>query len=211
LVVALLVLLAACRHERDAATYIPADATVLAGAELSAIRKWVPDSLREASDAMVAYNGKDVLFILRGNFTQAPMGGTLINPHLALAGSPEAIRAAQQSTGASSLLGLAPKRPVWLVARGGGSLPLTGNAANLNKLVRLTDYVTAGVNVGSRYDIEIEARCPSADAARQVEETVRAAFTLALPADVVNGVERSDSTVRVTASASPELIGKLLR
>ena len=208
----LLVALSACHRERRLESFVPPDTTVLAGADLDRIRSWVPDTFREATNVVVAFNGKDLLFLLRGNFTQAPMGGTLVNPHFALVGPPDAVRAAIEHPSASCPLcdrAPSPRPDVWAVMRGGGPLPLGGNAANVNHLLRLTDWLSAGATAGQKFDIEITAYCRSGDAASQFEETLRATLTLA-NIDTAD-VNRDGLTVRIKGSASPELVGRLLR
>ena len=174
---------------------MPPDALAVAGLHLDQIRGrnlpagWLAllEPLRDANYLMLAYNGKDVLVIARGRFAAAPAGAVLLAPDLALAGSPDAIRAAvrQRATGqpgAPSLLARSQPiagRPIWAVVRGARPLPLTGNAANLNRLLRFTDYATIAATVNSAIELEAAGFCPTADAARQLEETLRGLISLA--------------------------------
>jgi hypothetical protein len=196
-----LFLLAACHRERAPETYVPSDTTVLAGANLNKFRAWAPDTFSDASSLLVAFNGKDLLFIARGR-------------QITLSGSPDAIRRATEHPNHScDLCARAPHGDAWLVMRGGGPLPLSGNAANLNRLLRLTDWMTAAVTSGQKYAIDITAYCRSEDAARQFEETFRAAVTLAATAELADAVDvsRGGATVRINGSVSPDLIVRLLR
>ncbi|HYW46067.1 MAG TPA: hypothetical protein VE959_24600 [Bryobacteraceae bacterium] len=218
--------------DREMAACVPADTVLLAGGDLDRLRAApfyraaaVPglDAFAGASGLMVVWNGKELLFIARGKFADAPMGGTLIDSSLAVAGAPEAVRAAIAQhrtgrTGASELLeraeAIAAGRQVWAVAQGGGGWPLTGNAANLNRLLRLTDFVTMGATLTDRADLEIVGRCPTPDRARQLEETSRAMLSLASAAGIrLDSVQvrREDLAVHVTLSADAQAVGKLLR
>jgi hypothetical protein len=220
----------------DMEVCVPPDALAVAGLHLDQIRGrnlpagWLAllEPLRDASYLMLAYNGKDVLAIARGRFAAAPAGAVLLAPDLALAGSPDAIRAAvrQRATGqpgAPSLLARSQPiagRPIWAVVRGARPLPLTGNAANLNRLLRFTDYATIAATVNSAIELEAAGFCPTADAARQLEETLRGLISLASAtthdrdlAALMRSVQlrREDATVRVSLSAGAATLEDLLR
>jgi hypothetical protein len=218
--------------DREMAASVPADTVLLAGCDLERLRAApfyreaaVPgiEAFANASEVMVVWNGRELLFIARGKFAAAPMGGTLIDSSLAVAGAPEAVRAAiaqhrSGRTGAPSLLAraeaIAAGRQVWAVGQGGGGWPLTGNAANLNRLLRLTVFVSVGASLTDRADLEIVGDCRTQDAARQLEETSRAMLSLAVAAgtrlDSVQ-VRRDDLAVHVTLSADAQAVWKLLR
>jgi hypothetical protein len=219
---------------------VPPDALAVAGLHLDQIRAsnsyrnlppgWLAllEPLRDANYLMLAYNGKDALAIARGRFAAAPAGTVLLAPDLALAGAPDAIRGAvrQRATGQpgpSSLLARSQPiadRPIWAVARGARPLPLTGNAANLNRLLRFTDYATIAATVNSTIELEASGFCPTADAARQLEETLRGLISLATAtthdrdlAALMRSVQlrREDATVHVSLSASAPTLEELLR
>jgi hypothetical protein len=219
---------------------VPPDTLAVAGLHLDQIRAsnsyrnlppgWLAllEPLRDANYLMLAYNGKDVLVIARGRFAAAPAGALLLAPDLALAGAPDPIRDAvrQHATGqpgAPSLLARAQPiagRPIWAVARGARPLPLTGNAANLNRLLRYTDYATIAATVNTAIELEVAGFCPTADAARQLEETLRGLISLATAtthdgdlAELMRSAQlrREDSIVRVSLSASAPTLEELLR
>jgi hypothetical protein len=219
---------------------VPPNALAVAGLHLDQIRGsnsyrslppgWLAlvEPLRNANYLMLAYNGKEVLAIARGRFAAAPPGAVLLAPDLALAGSPDAIRDAvrQRATGqpgAPSLLARSHAiagRPIWAVARGARPLPLTGNAANLNKLLRFTDYATIAATVNSTIELEAAGFCPKADAAQQLEETLRGLISLATATthdrDLVAmmrsvQLRREDATIHLSLSASASALEGLLR
>ena len=223
---------ASCGHvprgavDPEMAASVPPGTVALAGGDLDRLRAAsVPglDAFAGATALMVAWNGTELLFIARGKFADAPMGGTLIDSSLAVAGAPDAVRAAiaQHRTGRTGAPGLleraesiAAGRQIWAVAQGGGGWPLTGNAANLNRLLRLTDFVMVGASVADRADLEIVGHCPTPDRARELEETSRAMLSLATAAgarlDSVQ-VRRDELSVHVTLSADAQVVGNLFR
>src|SRR5690348_17083857 len=121
-----LVALAACHKPPSSpasvlAARLPATAKVVAGLDLDQLRSTplyakLPENLRDASYAMLAYDGREVT-------TATLTGGRVI-----LSG-PEGPGAPRE------LMDRAPSSPVWVVARGDASLPLAGNLANLNRLL----------------------------------------------------------------------------
>ena len=124
------------------ASCVPSGTLLLAGVDLEQLRasqlyrKLSPatvalaDPLRNASYVIVSWSGNDLTAIARGSFREPPPGSELIAPNLAVAGAPEAIRAARAqhrsgTTGAPDLLSyaqpLARENPIWAVARGTSS------------------------------------------------------------------------------------------
>jgi hypothetical protein len=228
--------------DRTLASYVPPDTVVLAGFQLDQLRatslyRSLPSSavaagqsLHDASYLLAASNGREVLFLARGNFREAPPGATLISGNLALAGSADSVRAAlaQHQTGvagAQRLLelaaGVAGGRQVWMVAQGGITLPLTGNSANLNRILHYTDYVTLAAQIDSRIQIDATGVCRSADAGRQLEESLRAILTLIAAAGgrqsemaaTLHSIEirRDGLSVHATMASSSESAEKLIR
>jgi len=224
----------------DMEVCVPPDTVVLAGFHLDRLRgtdsyghlppdwKAALEPLLSATYLMLAYNGRDLLVIARGHFSPAPPGAVLLTPELALAGSPEAVRAAggQRATGkpgAASLLARAAAieiRDIWAVAGGGASLPFTGNIANLNRLLRFSDYATVAATVSSSMQLDAAAFCATVEAARQLEETLRGLISLAAGAmrdrDLAMLIQsaqlrRDDSTVHVALTATLPALDKLLR
>lgn len=224
----------------EAAVCVPSDTVLLAGLRLERIRAtplypalpatWraLLEPLGDATDLLVAYNGSDLLVIARGRFRSAPPGAVLVGPTLALAGSPAAIRAATGQrvtgrTGAPRLVAQAEPlagKPIWLVVAGRTRLPLTGNVANLNRLLRLVDYATLTADLESRVDVRATGLCRTADDGRQLEEALRALVTLAAAgtrdADLAAlfqsiQVTRDGSAVQLALSANTPALQKLLR
>jgi hypothetical protein len=227
---------------RDMASYIPADTLLLAGLDLDRLRasplypklppaaRALAESLRDAGYLLLASHGKDFLFITRGRFGEAPPGAILVAPGLAVAGSPGSVGAAiaQHKTGrdgAPDLLAAAASvaggKQIWMVARGGVPLPVAGNAANLNRLLRDTEYAAIGARIGSRIEIEATAVGRTEEAGREFEESLRAILSLTAAANarqpdlvaLIHSVliRRQDRTVRVALSAGPDAVGSLLR
>jgi len=219
---------------------VPPNALAVAGLHLDQIRgsnsfrnlppAWLAllEPLRDATYLMLAYDGKEVLAIARGRFPVAPAGAVLLAPDLALDGSPDAVRAAvrQRATGqpgAPSLLARSQPiagRPLWAVVRGAKTLPLTGNAANLNRLLGFTDYATIAATVNSAIELEAAGFCPTSDAARQLEETLRGLLSLAAAttydrdlAALMRSVQlrREDATVHMRLAASAATLEDLFR
>ncbi|MBZ5621398.1 MAG: hypothetical protein LAQ69_22135 [Acidobacteriia bacterium] len=224
------------------ASCVPIGTVVLAGIDLDRLRstslyRSLPpatlaniETLRDASYLLLASNGKDLLFIARGAFREAPPGATLIAPNLAISGSADSVRAATTQhktgiTGAPQLLdraaGIAGGRQIWLVAQGGITLPLTGNAANLNRILHFTEYITLAAQIDSGLQLDAAGVCRTTDAGRQLEESLRAILTFAVAGSggpsgltaIWNAVEirRDDLTVHATLSTNSESAEKLLR
>jgi len=225
----------------DAASCVPADTIVLAGVDLNGLRaapiysKLPPaavalaGSFSTASSALLAYNGKELLVIARGHFAQAPPGATLASPDLAVFGSPELVAASlaqhrSHATGAPALVALgesiAAGRQIWVVAQGGAPFALTGNAANLNQILRNSETITIAANLGAGLALAVTAIGRSASAARSIEETLRADITLAAAAEARHPdfarllhsiqIDRDDWTVRITLSADADAAAKLI-
>jgi hypothetical protein len=216
---------------RDMAAAIPADTALLAGLNLDELRasplypklplavRAILEPFRDAAYLLLASNGKDIAAIARGRFRQAPPGATLVAPGLAVAGRQDG------RNGAPDLLAraasLAAGRPIWMVARGGITLPFTGNAANLNRLLRNTEYAAIAARIGSGIEIDATAVGRTTEAAREVEENLRAILTLIAAADARQPdlvalirsirISREDRTVHGALSAGPDAADRLLR
>jgi hypothetical protein len=220
---------------------IPPDTLALAGVNLDRFRasvlyqKLPPGAaaflqpLRDASYLLLAYNGKDVLAVARGSFPQPPAGAVLLANGLAASGSEQAIRAATAQrktgrTGAPWLLdraaGPAAAGQLWVIAQGGVAFPLTGDAANLNRFLSLTDYATIAIHLDSGVRIDALGAGRTPESAQHLEETLRAFLSLAATgaqrdrplADLLHSVQvqRDGLTVRAAIAATPEQIARLL-
>jgi hypothetical protein len=177
---------------------VPPTADLLAGLDLARLRasplfaqlppaaRALLEPFRDARYALVVSRAGELLVIARGAFSQPPPGATMATPDLALTGAPALVReaaAAHASTGSPLLLDAEPLAAsgasVWIVARGGVALPLTGNPANLNRLLRDPEIVTLAAHLGDSIDLDLAARCPTPEAARSFEQSLRAAASLA--------------------------------
>ncbi len=240
-------LTSACHHgpppaiSDTVASSVPAGTVALAGIDLAALRRSslygrIPQAARsflEAADGasrlFFAWSGTDLLTLAEGNFSAAPSGFTLIGRHLATAGPADALRAAEAQrqtghTGAPGLLaraaGIAANHTVWIAASGDSGLPLTGNLANLTRLLRSTRYATAAARVDDHITVETEGICASPGQARELEERLRALVSLLSAgasrrpdlAAVWNSIRigTNSDTVRVNLALSREASEKAL-
>jgi hypothetical protein len=213
------------------AACVPTDAATLAGLSLDALRRspllpGIPpehraflESFRDARSVLVSSRGSDFLVIARGSLP----GWTAAAPGLSLNGSPDLVRSATVRHAPSPLLDvaepLAGRNPLWAVVRGGTMLPLQGNLANLNNLLRDVDYVTLVAQLDDRVALDLAASCPTPDAARHFEGSLRAVVGLSAAgmrqpdlAGLLRSVQvkREDRTVRASMAASPDALGRLL-
>jgi hypothetical protein len=226
---------------RALASCVPADTVILGGVDCERLRAspvygklpasvtTLLEPLRPATYVLLASNGKDLLAIGRGRFEQAPPGATLLAPDLAVAGSPDAVRAAtaqhRRGVAGTPLVGLAEKlasgREIWIVAMGNANLPVSGNAQNLNRLLHATEYATLAVHVTDSIEAQAMGVCGTAEAARRLEEELRAMASVAAAAEArqpeIAGelraiqVSRDERTVRVDLRADAAGVEQLLR
>ena len=222
------------------ASCVGPDTLALAGLDVAAVRssalfRKLPlaaaflEPFHEATHLLLAFDGKELLTITKGPFRAAPVGGTLVEPGLALFGSDGAVRAAVErhkrgAGGPSRLLSgagsVAAGKSIWLVALGGVALPLTGNGANLNRLLRDSEFGALTASLGSRIQIEGTVIGRTPEAARGVEETLRAVLAMMAMAEkrgsesaaLLNAVEihREDRSVHAAVWATPDGLAKLL-
>jgi hypothetical protein len=226
----------------ELASCVPAGTVVLAGVNLEQLRatalyqSLLPgilagiQSVRDTSYLLIAYDAHDLLFVGRGKYPEAPGGATLISHDLVVSGPPESVRAAiaQHQTGVKGQTRLldhaadiASGRQVWMVAQGGITLPFTGNATNLNRILHFTEYVTLAAQIDSRIQIEATGVGRTANGSRQLEESLRAILTFATAAEerqpevaaALNSIQvrRDGLNVHAKLSTSPESAGKLIR
>ncbi|MDR3702731.1 MAG: hypothetical protein P4L56_24005 [Candidatus Sulfopaludibacter sp.] len=208
------------------ASYIPAGTMALGGVNLQQLRAspWYPRLPRAvtalvepygtARSLLAAYSGNDLLLVSSGP---------------SLTGSPAAMRAAQAqhrtgTTGAPDLLAqaqtVAAGNQIWVVVRGDAALPLTGNAANVNRLLRNMEFAAITVGVHATIEFAVTARGRTSDAARRFEETLRATLTMTTAAEAKNAnlaallrtiqVRRDDRMVHATLSTNTETARQLL-
>jgi hypothetical protein len=225
--------------DRAMASCLPADTVVLGGVDCERLRaspvyRKLPAAvtallqpLRPATYLLLAFNGKDYLAIGRGPFGQALPGATLLAPDLAVAGSPDAVRAAtaQHRRGVPGVPGLvlraeklASGPEIWILAMGNATLPVNGNAQNLNRLLHATEYATLAVHVTDGIEAEATGVCGTAEGARRLEEELRAMASVAAAAEARQPglaaqlraiqVSREERTVRVHLRADAAGVSK---
>ena len=230
-----LAILAACRISTPPAAIDPAlsarvpPATVaLAGADLDRLRtsplyaKLPPVALaflqpfEHAHQVLIASTGIELLAIARGIVP----GAAQIAPDLALSGAPNLIAAATAAHPLAGILApaesVAPSSPLWLALRGGIALPLEGNLANVNNLLRDTQYVALAVQPNDPVELNLIAQCPTPAAALSFEQSFRAIVSLAAAANArqtaIAGplhsvrILREDRVVRASFSAPLEAL-----
>jgi hypothetical protein len=193
-----LAMLAACRTSAPPAAIdpalsarVPAATIALAGLDLDRVRSsplyanLPPAALAflqpfaHARHALIAWSGGELLAIARG----VVPGATQIAPDVALSGAPNLIAAATNAHPPAQILGpaesVARAAPIWIALRGGIALPLEGNAANLNNLLRATESVTIAVRPDDPAGVDITAQCTTPAVAQHFEQSVRALASLA--------------------------------
>ncbi|SRR5579883_205846 len=203
---ALLALGCGTPREQPLTACIPPGAAAVGFADLARLRATplyarlpVPDALREANEALAVYDGKDWAIAARGDFRQPPSGATAIGPRIVAVGAPELVRAMGAfPRGGRDLLAHEPTgAPAWLVMRGSVSLPLTGNLANLNRLLRQAEYISIAARPGAQIELDATALCATPERAQHLEENLRALASLGR---VEVAVTRDGATVQARAA-----------
>jgi hypothetical protein len=227
-----LALLAACRAPAPPSAIdpalsarVPVATVALAGIDLDRLRasplyaRLPPAALAflapfaRAHRVLIASTGVELLTIARGVVPDA----TQIAPDLALSGAPSLVADATAAHPPAGILAsaesVAAVRPVWIAVRGGVALPLEGNLANVNNLLRGVEYVTLALDPGDPADLQLVARCPTPEAALHFERSFRALVSLAAAhASVLESIRivREDRVVRVSLSAPLDALAKLV-
>jgi len=235
-----LALLAACRTSAPPAgidpalsALVPVATVVLAGVDLDRLRasplhaRLSPTALAflapfaHTHRALIASTGLELLTIARG----VVPGATQVAPDVALSGAPSLVAAAIAAHPPAGILAPAEsvataRSPIWIAVRGGVALPLEGNLANVNNLLRDVEYVTLALDPGDPAEIQLVARCPAPEAALHFEQSFRALVSLAIatharqPATAAllqsTRIVREDRVVRVSLSASLDALVTLV-
>ena len=104
---------------------------------------------------------------------------------------------------------------------GSATLPVSGNAQNLNRLLHATEHATLAVRVTDGIEAEATGVCGTAEAARRLEEELRAMASIAAAAEARQPeiaaelrairVSREERTVRVDLRAGAAGVERLLR
>jgi len=230
-------LLETCARQPAPEAFVPSGTTILAGAELDRLRAspvypHLPESAKallqpfaEARSVLFAADGGSLLAILQGPFHTPPSGATMATPGIALAGPAEAIHAAlaQQKSGVSGATALLARaqplrgaNEIWVVMRGGNALPLTGNYANLNRLLRNTQFTTLTMRLTDPVALAATAETGNDAAASEIEQTLRAMITLSAAAAPRDAsllhsirIQRQGGSVHATASVPVSALGSL--
>jgi hypothetical protein len=221
---------------------IPPDAALIAGIDFGSVRQsplfaklpanasGFAGQFQGVTTALVAYTGSQLLVAARGNFPSAPAdAAVMLAPDLALYGVPEdAARAAAQfhsgRTPTSPLLSqaqaIAPRAQIWIASRGSLSLPLTGNIATAAQILQRAQFVTITARTSPGLALELRAMAPDETAARAIEETLRADFTLAAAGEAKRPVaasalraiqvSRAANQVAVSLTLSDDAAARLL-
>jgi hypothetical protein len=172
-----------------------------------------------AHHVLIASTGAELLAIARGPVP----GATQIAPDLAFSGAPNLIAAAAAAHPPAAILApaesVAPTSPLWLAIRGGIALPLEGNLANVNNLLRDTDYVTLAVQPNDPAELDLIAHCPTPASALRFEQSFRAIVSLAAAANArqpaIAGplqsirIQRDALVVRASLTAPLDALAKL--
>lgn len=226
-------------HESELASYVPPDTVALAVVHFDRLRnsdlqRTLPSAwlsalvpFQEANLAWIAYNGRDLLVIAQGHFSSPPPGALLVTQQLALAGSGVQVRAAMRQhathqSGAPQLIAQAEsvlEQPIGAIIRGDAQLPLSGNGANLNRMLHFTRYVTAAADADSALRIKLTGSCAGPENASHLEESLRALITLATAETRAPGlrsllksiqIDREASTVHIHLQADQAALQQLL-
>jgi hypothetical protein len=211
------------------ASCVPPGTVYLAGLDLELLRasslySKLPaiDAVANASYVLVTSDGSSIVWIARGKFPKAPAGATLIAPGVVISGPAAAVsRAMTQhqrgTSGAPDLLSHASAAPLWAVVRGGIKLPLSGNLENVNRLLRLVDYLTLDVHLDAGVHLHLAGIAPDTEKARDFEETLRAVISLAeaagpriAPTLGAIVLRRQDSVVNLTLDTTADAIEALM-
>ena len=216
---------------------IPPGATMLAGVHLDRLREsslfqQLPPSAaallapwQDAVTVLAASNGPDYVVLARGTFAQPPAGSTLLEPGLAGMGTAEYLKQTKSPSRRNPLFDsvgpLAATSEIWAIAAGGANLPLSGNAENFNRLLHRTRYAALSVKLTDHVMLDIAGICANPDAARELEETVRAMITLGgafSRKDPVTGgllkriqLDREGNAVRISLTVSPAELEAVLK
>ncbi|MEO8373180.1 MAG: hypothetical protein ABI806_28600 [Candidatus Solibacter sp.] len=132
----------------------------------------------DAHEVLIASTGTQLLAIARG----VVPGATIAPPGIALYGDPALVAAGTASHPPAGILAIADSvaagHAIWIALRGGVTLPLEGNAANLNNLLRATESMTIAIRPDDPAGIDITAQCPTPESAQHFEQSVRALASL---------------------------------
>jgi len=221
----------------DMTVCVPAGTVALAGMDLDRLRAAplyarlpaaalaLVESYRSAHRLLAAWSGTNLLIVVRGTAA----GAAPVAKDIEVIGPEDAIRAARAQyqsgrSGAPELVDAAKtvaSSQIWAVAAGGITLPLDGNARNLNRLFHGLEFAALAINLDSGVDLRVIAVGRTGQGARDFEESLRALLSLASAAEsrsaeiqkLLGSVQVARSGVKATATlqAGPDAIDPLLK
>lgn len=220
----LLALSTACRVRTNPvdpqlARFVPADATVLAGARLDQLRV-LPDWLHladpglQARELLAIWDGAHWLIAARGPRTAPPPSAAFaVIGDVTLAGSPEALRAASRRRGSRpDLLTRAEALPagsqIWAVSNGPVDLP--GLDPGTSRLLKAVADVAVTAALDSGLHAVATGDCLDERNAQYFENTVRGMLSLAHLNQSVQ-LSHEGRSVKIVASLPPDAVEKFLR
>lgn len=162
------------------ASAIPPGATAIAGADLPRLRSSpyftrlqaflnATPALQQAPAALFAWNGSQYAIATRDTITGPLAPAATLQRRTGKPGEPSLAEWAEQ---------VANGHAAWAVLTGGRNLRLTGNAANLNRLLRGTQYATLTLDTADGLSIAVRGHCEAEADAEKLEQTVRAMITI---------------------------------
>lgn len=242
-----MLLAAGCRTARkqgpadaELLRYVPQETVVLAGLHMRELlaspiyqklqvqKRLPPLEGATLEEALVAYNGKNIVVIGRGTFQ--PGAWTVVDSRTALAGDPAAVRAAvdrfknggaplELVTRAQALPG---QSQIWAVAdnRLAALVPATGNASNLRKFFGPMDDLALVAEVGESLHATLTGNFRTEQDAKDLGVAARGILglgRLSIPRgqpdlerlyDTVS-VEQRQRTIKVESTVPADLIDRL--
>ncbi|MGA2117506.1 MAG: hypothetical protein ABSH56_22430 [Bryobacteraceae bacterium] len=216
---------------------IPGDAEIVAGANLDQLRDtplWraappgLVEPFREGSRVVVAWARNQWLVLGRGSFSQPPEGGRWLAPGVVAAGSGQLMAEAGGRWRAAHAAGPlvefalthAAGSALWIAASAGAELPLSGNYANLNRLLADVTYVSLSARLAGDCRLRLSAESRGEAAGRRFEQTLRAMLSLAAMAEARHAelagalnqavVRRDGRRIEAELSGSMQTVARLL-
>ncbi len=214
--------------------FVPEDAVLLAGVRVEPLRGtplfekvMAIAPVQDARELLLASDGRTSVLAARGTFAAGHPGLTVVDAATALAGAPEAVRAALARRGGkpavTPLLTRARAIPaeyqVWAVSSGTPDIP--GGAGNFDRLLRAVADVTFVADLRSGIRAEARGVCRDEPNARKLADALRGLLALARLAapksdPALNGVydairiEQQRDTVRLKAEIPAGSAARLL-
>jgi hypothetical protein len=147
----------------------------------------VAEPFRSADRLLIASEGSALLIVARGDITDPPAGSVRAGSRIVLAGPDALVQAAVKQhksgrSGASDLTSRAetapPDHEIAIVVRGDVPMALSGDMANVKRLLGFTTSAVLSAGLHSGIEMQLSAECPDGPNAIKLEETLRAFLTL---------------------------------